>query len=557
MNAGTEREPDENMQVRTGTLPEHIDRKSDDAERDAIQKLMDPDALEARLAVARARRAEVLAAKAEAARLAEEKRTAPAALEPVPSDAPTGARAAPTIPEGVSRTFGLAAGLQQSALANARPDPSAAGTPTTARAARPDPDRRKPAPVPTPPAAEPDAAPPDALPQDAVAPRRRSPVLIAAILLAGAALGAVSTLALQFQGWQIAIVPPVSDGAPAQGPAPEPETAPIETTDARPAIASPSTTPADPVSAPEVADATPPPVEANDRHGFPEAASDADIAQATVARPASGTPIPSVALPELARSDPDATSNPRIAALPGPGPAPSAAPPVQAPPADMEPALPTGLQAAPGSDLATPAPGAADIPSQPSLPREDAPLAPPPQTDRVPPAEVATAEADPAPVPVAAASKIAVHFPALFPAEADKLSAELTRAGFDDVTAYPASIRISTTQVRYYHEADRAAAEEIAASTSTAFDGATVAVRSFTDAGAQPPEGLLEIWLEGDGTPAAAPRTVRAAGTSNTTGTSQGEVERAAAAAQRVTQEERARQRLVGAVEQLLRDQLQ
>ncbi|WP_299819921.1 hypothetical protein [uncultured Jannaschia sp.] len=524
-------------------MPDHNDGRSD-PEREAIRKLMDPEALEARLAVARARRAEVLAAKAAKVQQAEPgpgSKKPEVADNPVPSDRKRPLRPRP---EGAPSPDLRAPGPGLPALAGGRPIRSTDGEP--ARPLRPvavihDTDRS---------ASAPRAAMPGASGLRVVSPvvterKRRTPVLAAAVLLAGIALGAASTLVLQFQGWQIAIVPPAADEAAstvrAQTASEPAKIATAEQPAPAPSAATPAAGPEDaaPSSVPPRTGSEGRPALAND------AAADGEVASVPDALPAPGPPVRAGSRPGLAPADAVGTGDATPVAPLRPGAVPPAATAVQRPVSDdgasVPPALPQDAKTGPVA-LATASPATL----RPSVER-DAPLAPP--ANPAPPSQTATA-APPASQP----ARVAVHYPAVAPAEADLVSAELSDAGFADVTVYPASIRISSTQVRFYHESDRAAAEAVAASTSTAFDGAAVAVRSFTDAGARPPEGFLEVWLQGEGAPpvararAAAPAT-RAA--------SEDAVSRAATAARRVTQQERERQRLAGAVERLLLDQLE
>jgi hypothetical protein len=72
-------------------------------------------------------------------------------------------------------------------------------------------------------------------------------------------------------------------------------------------------------------------------------------------------------------------------------------------------------------------------------------------------------------------------------------------AGVESPEARPVGLAISSTQVRYYHEADRRAAERVASAA-----GATL--RDFTTYSPEPPSGTVELWLAGKprGTQAAS-----------------------------------------------------
>ena len=530
------------MQVRNGTLPDPVGGESDDPEREAIRKLMDPAALEARLAVARARRAEVMAAKGKGSRDADRAPLPKGPVAPIPSE---DVRADKEVPSNPPMTFPLAARTRMSAQAKERPNQFAESAPPAsynAVAVIHDTDRQ--------PAKRLEAVSDEdghaVVPHVAVPRKRQSPVLIAAILLSGAAIGAVSTLMLQFKGWQIAIVPPAVESGlePRDGaePAPAPSeaagsetVAPVTVTAGAPAPAA-GGSPADAV-----------PAAVSERPEFPDTASGQEVA--AIDWPSTGEPIRRSPLPDLSSAEPVGTSVPQIASLPWPAPEPPVTNALQASSFDIGIPVFPDLPAGRGPDPLDLRLSMADTPSLPPVPREDALPSPSPPAES--PLAAESPEAEPAITP--RTSRVALHFPAVSPAEADQVSAELTKAGFADVAAYPASIQISSTQVRYYHESDRAAAEEVAASTSTAFDGAAVAVRSFTNSQSRPPEGFLEVWLQGDA-PTAPPRAqARASGAS---GRAQDPVDRATAAARRVTQQERERQRLAGAVQELLRDQL-
>ncbi len=564
------------MQVRTGTAPEHMDGDSEDSERQAIRDLMDPVALEARLVIARARRAEVLAARAEGAPTKRDARrtfgsSAEALLEA--SIPPAGVRAAGPELDNDLLSLPLAARVRPVA-APAEPDADAAPITVPLAAHRSmalfhNPARRMPVhPEPAPDAIQTFATTHDA-PYDGRSRKRRSALLVAAVLLTGAALGAASTVMLQFQGWQIAILPPATEDGPAQATTPEALPAPVETTAADPSVAPPSEEPDALASGSTGAEASvaPPLVGQDSRIAFPSIAAVEDLSPATVDPPAAGQPVRTGALPSLTPANPPETPDAQLAGLLQPAPAPLVMKSLQALSFNMgAPAAPPMPRAAePVPPLVTAS--TTDMASLPPMPQSDAAPSPPPlaepaeptPTERaaptaveLEPVEPTPAEpAEPTPAIASPAARIAVHFPALSPAGADKVSAELTDAGFAEVTAYPASIRISSMHVRYYHDGDRAAAERVAASTSTALDGAEVAVRSFTDLRPRPEGGLVEVWLEGD-----APASQVAATPPERPVAARSAAPRASAAAPRVTQREVERQRLVGTVEQLLRERL-
>jgi hypothetical protein len=144
---------------------------------------------------------------------------------------------------------------------------------------------------------------------------------------------------------------------------------------------------------------------------------------------------------------------------------------------------------------------------------------PAPLVDRVPPAL-------PAPVPPAVAAETGDPAPeppveaAPAPPRADEVLVSIlaprdtapervaeaagTVGGLGYASRGPAEVGVTIrqTQVRYYHPEDAVAAELVAAAV-----GGTA--RDFTDFRPQPPEGTVEVWLEGE--PAPAPEPVRAA----------------------------------------------
>lgn len=88
---------------------------------------------------------------------------------------------------------------------------------------------------------------------------------------------------------------------------------------------------------------------------------------------------------------------------------------------------------------------------------------------------------------------VAVHIPRL---ASDPVVAEVEsqaiRAGFDIGDPTIVGFTIANNNVRYYHPADRADAQDLARAT-----GATL--RDFTDYRPSPPQGRIELWIEGRG----------------------------------------------------------
>jgi hypothetical protein len=226
------------------------------------------------------------------------------------------------------------------------------------------------------------------------------------------------------------------------------------------------------------------------------------------------------------------------------GPADDVLASLPAPSADEIPALPspfegpteTNAQApafdGPGSSAPTP-----DTPaSAESEPRPEGPsaLAPPPQADERPTArpdaptipsrsiaageiideagvaagEVATDEADsgesdwqPA---SGAPARVLVHVPSgVASSESERTMAALGTAGYTPVGTVSVPMTIGTTNIRYYHPEDAAAAQAMAAAITDG-TGTEAIARDFTDFRPQPAAGTIEIWLAGQ------PRTTTA-----------------------------------------------
>ena len=108
-----------------------------------------------------------------------------------------------------------------------------------------------------------------------------------------------------------------------------------------------------------------------------------------------------------------------------------------------------------------------------------------------------------APPPRRRAVDVVVHAPdRIEPDRRQSVLLRLTESDWPAERAVSSPYTISETHVRYYHLEDRAAAEELA----EVFDAAA---RDFTSYSPSPDEGLLELWLAGQGTPRQA-KPVRA-----------------------------------------------
>ncbi len=152
----------------------------------------------------------------------------------------------------------------------------------------------------------------------------------------------------------------------------------------------------------------------------------------------------------------------------------------QLPPAPYDRAV--GIDSAPG------APAAVAAPAAPRLPE-------PPTTVAFAPPEAGAAP--PPPAGALAGLRIVVHLPPSVPAaEAAGLVAALQAAGPAELRQGRAGVSIRASNVRYFHQADRAAAEAVAAIASAA--GAPTLARDFTDFSPTPPPGAVELWLAGE-----------------------------------------------------------
>ncbi len=98
------------------------------------------------------------------------------------------------------------------------------------------------------------------------------------------------------------------------------------------------------------------------------------------------------------------------------------------------------------------------------------------------------------------AARVVVHAPRNLASEGrERALARLAVSPWSADRMVTTSFTISDTHVRYYHDHDRGAAEELAA----LFDAGA---RDFTGYAPSPDEGLLELWLSGEGTPSGRGR---------------------------------------------------
>lgn len=108
-----------------------------------------------------------------------------------------------------------------------------------------------------------------------------------------------------------------------------------------------------------------------------------------------------------------------------------------------------------------------------------------------------------APPPVAASAPdftLSVHAPAtLSDTDIEEVAVALSEVGVETITPKPVDFTISETNIRYFHAADRAAAEDLAGALGAR-------LRDFTGYSPSPPAGTIELWLAGKGT--ATPKVV-------------------------------------------------
>lgn len=405
-------------------------------------ELFDPQALEARLKEARARRAEALAQRGRPAG-GEREDHADREADPMASAGqtrpPRPGQAEPEAPAGPDPALARISQLAQSEVPRPRPVSAPGRLPNLPGA----PAGIEPA--------VPRAAP-------ASRPHRAGRALLALLFLTGLGLGAAAALvapeALRDRASALATgVLPLE--APSGGTAPDPGA----NASFAPEIA---TDPPEPLSLP-APDAVPaaPPMAAQESPRLPP-----EEEGTSAAGPAAGEPDQEVA----------AASAPAAAESPAPaGGAAEPGPPTAA--SEVSRAEPPSPPAA-----AAPAETAADVPR----------LSAPEPTQAADDPE-ATPGYDPDSL------RVLVHYPGGVGSETVQgaLSA-LRDAGFGEVGPVSARVSISRTNVRYFHDEDSAAAEHIAGLLGDRLAGEPPLARDFTYFNPPPSPGSIEIWLAGD-----------------------------------------------------------
>ncbi len=229
------------------------------------------------------------------------------------------------------------------------------------------------------------------------------------------------------------------------------------------------------------------------------------------------TPRRTVPPAQVAAPAPEAAAEPEQTAATAPEPAP-APEPAAAPQPDATP--PTAVAAAP----AGPAP-AQDLPdTRVATPAAFTPFEAPvpaglgqPSPEPMPPAALSPVPGLPAPEAAAPAlpARVFIHYPRSSEAAAAAARDALLEAGVPQVDIVPVRFTIDRSNVRYYHDSDRAAATGLSALLGPTLPGGPPVARDFTDYPTPPASGKVEVWLAGTsdgGARSAAPRKPAAPG---------------------------------------------
>jgi nicotinate-nucleotide--dimethylbenzimidazole phosphoribosyltransferase len=179
-------------------------------------------------------------------------------------------------------------------------------------------------------------------------------------------------------------------------------------------------------------------------------------------------------------------------ARPVPAEAPAAS---EAGPAPRVDAVPPAALPAPEAEVATEVAAAPEPAPEPAVEAAAEPSEEP--------AAIAEAAAEAPPPPRVDAVLVSILAPRdTAPERVAEAAGTIGGLGYTSREPAEVGVTIRQTQVRYYHPEDAAAAELVAAAV-----GGTA--RDFTDFRPQPPDGTVEVWLEGE--PAPEPEPVRAA----------------------------------------------
>lgn len=152
-----------------------------------------------------------------------------------------------------------------------------------------------------------------------------------------------------------------------------------------------------------------------------------------------------------------------------------------------------------------------------------------------------------------ASARISVNYPATAAGTANEIAVALRAAGAGTANVVPVGFSVSSTNVRYYHAQDRAAAEALAELASGA---GPVETRDFTSFRPQPLPGVVEIWLRGAGSSGGGAATARSsAPAATTTARTPARTQAPSTSARDLEAEEVERMLLSREVERLLRQQ--
>jgi hypothetical protein len=170
-------------------------------------------------------------------------------------------------------------------------------------------------------------------------------------------------------------------------------------------------------------------------------------------------------------------------------------------------AAPTAPAAAPALDegLATPAAFTPFSPPEPAgLARPSEESGPPAVGAPVPALPSLAAPEAPGALP----QRVYIHYPRSSEAAATAARDALLGAGVPQVDIVPVRLTIDQSNIRYYHDADRAAADALSALMAPTLPGGPPVARDFTDYPTPPASGKVEVWLSGT---SDGPRTAASA----------------------------------------------
>ena len=176
----------------------------------------------------------------------------------------------------------------------------------------------------------------------------------------------------------------------------------------------------------------------------------------------------------------------------------------------MSPPLPATNKAKHAADLATPAAFTRIEPPAPAplepLSLETTPPAATPAASLPPPAVTPEpAAADPLP------AQVYIHFPSSAGATAAAARDALLAAGVARVDIVPVRFAIGRSNIRFYHDSDRAAAATLSGLMADTLADGSPDARDFTDYPTPPASGKVEVWLAGTPDARSSPAAARPA----------------------------------------------